>query len=146
MTIGVVFILYLLKLLCRGKHSDLWKVIMFIISGIERDTQTDYQFDKVANVGIDRKINLTSNLVVGLTLNTDFAQVEADQERVNLTRYSLYFPEKRDFFLEGAEIVSTSSSMRFRRRSSGYDPVLFYSRTIGIEQSHQVPSYGEALK
>jgi hypothetical protein len=70
----------------------------FIIGGMQKDVQTEFKLDKISDIGIDAKVNITSNLVADLTLNTDFAQVEADQERVNLTRFSLYFPEKRDFF------------------------------------------------
>ena len=51
-------------------------------------------------IGLDAKYGLTPTLTADFTANTDFAQVEADQERINLTRYSLFFPEKRDFFLE----------------------------------------------
>ena len=52
------------------------------------------------DIGIDVKYGITQNLVADITVNTDFAQVEADEEQVNLTRFSLFFPEKREFFLE----------------------------------------------
>ena len=52
------------------------------------------------DVGLDVKYGITQNLVADLTVNTDFAQVEADEQQVNLTRFSLFFPEKREFFLE----------------------------------------------
>ena len=80
----------------------------------------------------DLKIQLTSNLTADLTYNTDFAQVEIDDQRVNLTRFSLFFPEKRDFFLEGANNFSFGP-----RESSdgGFGPPvlrMFHSRNIGL--------------
>jgi len=113
----------------------------FIIGGMQKDIQTEFHLDKIGDLGIDAKINLTSNLVADLTLNTDFAQVEADQEQVNLTRFSLYFPEKREFFLEGAEIFSASGS---NRMFQGDAPIIFYSRKIGIEEGNQIPLWGGA--
>ena len=81
----------------------------------------------------DLKIQVTSNLTADLTYNTDFAQVEVDQQRVNLTRFSLFFPEKRDFFLEGANNFS------FGQQRGGFgggfgSPTLrlFHSRNIGL--------------
>ena len=53
-----------------------------------------------ADAGVDVKYGVTQNLTADLTVNTDFAQVEADEQQVNLTRFSLFFPEKREFFLE----------------------------------------------
>ncbi|HJO05101.1 MAG TPA: DUF5916 domain-containing protein [Acidobacteriota bacterium] len=82
----------------------------------------------------DLKIQLTSNLTADLTYNTDFAQVELDDQRVNLTRFSLFFPEKRDFFLEGANNFSFGG----RNRDSGFSPPLlrlFHSRNIGLSPS-----------
>jgi hypothetical protein len=69
-----------------------------------------------------------------VTLNTDFAQVEADREEVNLTRFDLFFPEKREFFLEGSGMFSFGA---------GGDALsLFYSRRIGIEEETLVPILG----
>lgn len=73
--------------------------------------------------GIDIKYGLSSNLVLDITVNTDFAQVEADDEKINLSRLALYFPEKRLFFLERASV--------FDFNSSGNNN-LFYSRRIGL--------------
>ena len=56
------------------------------------------------DVGLDAKYGVTANLTADVTVNTDFAQVEVDEQQVNLTRFSLHFPEKRDFFLEGRGI------------------------------------------
>ncbi len=86
------------------------------------------------NVGLDVKYNLTSGLILDGTLNTDFAQVEVDDEQVNLTRFSLFFPEKRDFFQERADL--------FEYRLPGGPQRLFHSRRIGIVQGQQVPIAG----
>lgn len=56
------------------------------------------------DAGLDFKYGMTNNLTPDLTVNTDFAQVEADKQEINLTRYSLYFPEKRSFFPEKTDV------------------------------------------
>jgi hypothetical protein len=91
------------------------------------------------DAGIDAKYGLTPGLVSDFTYNTDFAQVEEDQEQVNLTRFSLFFPEKRDFFLEGQSIF-TFGGVELRgggRNNPGDDdteltPIPFFSRRIGL--------------
>jgi hypothetical protein len=81
------------------------------------------------DAGVDVKYGVTSNLTLDLTANTDFAQVEADVEQINLTRFPLYFPEKREFFLESASIFEFGES-----GFGGPPPLqLFFSRRIGIE-------------
>jgi hypothetical protein len=85
--------------------------------------------------GLDVKYGLTSNLTLDLTVNTDFAQVEADDYQVNLTRFSLFFPEKRLFFLERAGI--------FDFNFGEYNQI-FYSRRIGIAEEESVRIYGGA--
>ncbi len=83
--------------------------------------------------GLDVKYGLTSNLTLDLTVNTDFAQVEADDAQVNLTRYSIFFPEKRVFFQE------RSSNFDF---TLGSTSMLFYSRRIGLYEGQRVPILG----
>lgn len=85
-------------------------------------------------VGLDLKYNLTSNQVLDGTLNPDFAQVEADDQRINLTRFSLFFPEKRPFFQERADLFD------FRIPVGGQK--LFHSRTIGIRDGQAMPIIG----
>lgn len=80
--------------------------------------------------GADAKIALTPSLTLDLTYNTDFAQVEVDEQQVNLTRFSLFFPEKRPFFLENAGIFSVGTSAAGAQ--SGQSVELFFSRRIGI--------------
>jgi len=79
--------------------------------------------DVTREIGGDLKYNVTNNLTLDLTANTDFAQVEADPQRVNLTRFSLFFPEKRRFFKERA------STFAF---NTGGNDRLFNSRRIGL--------------
>jgi len=99
------------------------------------DAGTKYQRDDepVGEVGVDAKYGLTSNLTLDVTVNTDFAQVEADDQEVNLTRYPLFFPEKRLFFLER----SSNFAFSFYRTNC-----LFHSRRIGIHEGKRVPIYG----
>ena len=85
--------------------------------------------------GLDAKYSLTSNLTLDVTINTDFAQVEADDAQVNLTRFSLFFPEKRVFFLE------RTSNFDF---NMGGTNTLFYSRRIGLYDDRPVRIYGGA--
>ena len=110
------------------------------------------------DAGLDVKYGITQNLTADLTYNTDFAQVEADEQQVNLTRFSLFFPEKREFFLEGQGIFdfargggpsTRDSALRQEggsgsRSSSGGGnaPTLFYSRRIGLEEGTVVPIVG----
>jgi hypothetical protein len=95
--------------------------------------------DVAADVGVDAKYGLTQNLSADLTYNTDFAQVEADQQQVNLTRFSLFFPEKRDFFLENQGMFTFGGATQF---NVGNVPILFYSRRIGLEGGQPVPIRG----
>lgn len=86
---------------------------------------------QVRKIGGDANISLTQNVKLNLTINTDFAQVESDELKVNLSRFSLYFPEKRDFFLESNNIFE------FNLAEEGAD--LFYSRRIGINNNKLIP-------
>jgi len=99
------------------------------------DDETSYQTETTwkRTVGLDIKYGLAKNLTLDLTVNTDFAQVEADDQEINLTRYSLFFPEKRQFFMERANVFDFSF---------GDEGQLFYSRTIGLYDGQQVPIWG----
>jgi len=85
------------------------------------------------DIGLDVSKNLTPNLNASLTLNTDFAETEADIRQVNLTRFPLFFPEKRTFFLEGAGVFDVAGLAR----SSVLAP--FFSRRIGLLEGQEVP-------
>ncbi|HEC42688.1 MAG TPA: hypothetical protein ENI20_07670 [Bacteroides sp.] len=93
------------------------------------ETGYEYSRDKSFNAGVDLKFGITSNLTMDLTVNTDFAQVEADDEQVNLTRFDLYFEEKRQFFLERASVFD------FR---TGGTSTMFYSRRIGLDEDGNI--------
>ena len=90
------------------------------------------------DAGFDFKYGLTRSLIADATYNTDFAQVEEDVQQVNLTRFSLQFPEKRDFFLEGQGIFNFGGP-RSGGGGSNDVPVLFFSRRIGLSQGQSVP-------
>ncbi len=100
--------------------------------------QTGYRRidDGSYEAGMDLKYNLTSNLNLDVSANTDFAQVEADDQQINLTRFSIFFPEKRQFFLERSGIFDFNTGGASR---------LFYSRRIGLsEQGKPIRIYGGA--
>ena len=92
----------------------------------------------VGDIGADLKYSVTSGLTLDATWNTDFAQVEVDEQQINLDRFNLYFPEKRPFFLENAGAFAVSNA----GGAVQGDPAqteLFFSRRIGIEQGRVVP-------
>ncbi len=91
------------------------------------------------DAGLDVKYGVTQNLVADLTLNTDFAQVEADEQQVNLTRFSLFFPEKREFFLENQGVFAFGGGGTGPFGVNNDTPVLFYSRRIGLNEGREVP-------
>ncbi|MGC4082568.1 MAG: DUF5916 domain-containing protein [Vicinamibacterales bacterium] len=91
------------------------------------------------DLGVDAKYGITANLTADVTVNTDFAQVEIDEQQVNLTRFSLLFPEKRDFFLEGRGIFDFG---RGTTQVAADTPQLFYSRRIGLNRGRVIPIRG----
>ena len=96
----------------------------------------DDDLDFLSDAGLDVKYGLTSQLTLDLSLNTDFSQVEADVQQINLTRFSLFFPEKRDFFLENAHVFEWGR----RERSYRWTPDLlpFFSRRIGLNEDGEI--------
>ena len=108
-------------------------------TGTRSTTTRRFSSDLGGDVGLDVKYGVTENLVADLTVNTDFAQVEADEQQVNLTRFSLFFPEKREFFLENQGLFAfggESSGGQFAGASN--TPILFYSRQIGLNEGREV--------
>jgi hypothetical protein len=91
--------------------------------------------DSDLDVGVDLKWAVTPALALDLTYNTNFAQVEADDRQINLTRFSLFFPEKREFFLENAQLFNFGILREAQ---------VFFSRRIGLERGEQVPVLGGA--
>jgi hypothetical protein len=94
------------------------------------------------NAGLDFKYGLTRSLIVDATYRTDFAQVEEDVQQINLTRFSVFFPEKRDFFIEGQGIFDFGGVQA--GNSPGDVPLLFFSRQVGLSQGQVVPVIGGA--
>jgi hypothetical protein len=105
----------------------------------DRTTVSTGDNDPGGDVGLDLKYGVTGSLTADFTLNTDFAQVEVDEQQVNLTRFSLFFPEKREFFLEGQNIFNFGGSSA---RGGSDTPILFFSRQIGLSEGHAVPILG----
>ena len=113
------------------------KVIPYVLGQIKRDNEVDNPETKFKpEIGGDIKYSITPSLTLDLTYNTDFAQVEVDEQQINLDRFNLFFPEKRPFFLENAGLFSVGSPGEVD---------LFFSRRIGIgEDGDIVPIIGGA--
>jgi len=110
------------------------KLIPYVLTDINRDFQNSSEYDRSGDFGIDLKYSLTSSMTLDATYNTDFAQVEADEQQINLDRFSLFFPEKRPFFLENAGLFSVGNPGAAQ---------LFFSRRIGIsDDGAPVPILG----
>jgi hypothetical protein len=103
----------------RGRYMELKPFAILGGQKLSENPDTDVLDD----IGVDFKYAITSNLTADLTWNTDFAQVESDNVQVNLTRFSLFFPEKREFFLERAGLFSFGEARQTE---------IFFSRRIGL--------------
>ncbi|HEY9116597.1 MAG TPA: DUF5916 domain-containing protein [Roseivirga sp.] len=115
----------LIPYLAGSTHSDKENV----------EGQTGYEHE--VDAGIDAKIAITSSLNLDLTLNPDFSNADVDQQVTNLSRFSIFFPERRNFFLENGDIFSNFG---------GWQIQPFFSRTIGLNNGQQVPiQYGARL-
>jgi len=100
------------------------KLIPYALGSINKDfTRAGDNVDRNGDVGVDFKWGIRPNLTLDATYNTDFAQVEADEEQVNLTRFDLFFPEKRPFFLENASTFQFGNPQQID---------LFFSRRVGL--------------
>lgn len=102
-----------------GRHVE---VKPFAIAGAQKTGGAD-ETETTTDVGLDVKWSITPGLTADLTYNTDFAQVEADNVQINLTRFSLFYPEKREFFLERSELFQFGN---------GREADVFFSRKIGL--------------
>jgi Domain of unknown function (DUF5916)/Carbohydrate family 9 binding domain-like len=111
------------------------RVKPFVLGSTVRATGGE-NFVSQSEVGLDVKYRLTEGLTLDVTANPDFAQVEADEQRVNLTQFSLFFPEKREFFLENSGLFYVGDAARNLRvrlaPTPDEDLLLFFSRRIGI--------------
>jgi uncharacterized protein DUF5916/cellulose/xylan binding protein with CBM9 domain len=98
-------------------------VIPYVLGQVTKDHEEGTDFEPVGKVGLDAKVAVTSSLNLDLTVNPDFSQVEVDQQIVNLDRFELFFPERRQFFLENSDLYAKSGFPSSRA---------FFSRRIGI--------------
>ncbi len=120
--------------------AGLWRTLQLtpyvVGEALRRSDTLDNRVTALGDIGGDLKVGVTSGLTLDLTYNTDFAQVEVDQQQINLDRFSLFFPEKRPFFLENAGVFTLSNS----GGAAFNDPAqteLFFSRRIGIGDGGQ---------
>ncbi len=104
------------------------------LTGTDDGRRWDVASDPTREVGIDARFSPSSNVALDFTVNTDFAQVEADDQQINLTRFPLFFPEKRQFFQE--------RSSTFQFSTGGFTNRLFHSRRIGLDDGQIVRIYG----
>ncbi len=117
-----------------------YQIKPYLLPGTSRDFETAGASEKgVLETGIDLRYGVTPNISFDLSYNTDFAQVEGDQEQVNLTQFRLFFPEKREFFLEGANLFNFGQAAERTGGGSRPPTLLFYSRRIGLEEGAKVP-------
>ncbi|HEY9226128.1 MAG TPA: DUF5916 domain-containing protein [Gemmatimonadaceae bacterium] len=118
----------------RVPAQRLATVTPYVLGGSQRDFAVDATARRTSEFGADAKVGVTPSLTLDLTYNTDFAQVEVDEQRTNLTRFSLFFPEKRPFFLENAGLFSAGTPQAVD---------LFFTRRIGIDEvGNPVPIRG----
>ena len=109
------------------------KIKPYVTTTMEETARGDRSYQ--GDLGLDFKYGLTSGLTWDFTYNTDFSQVEADEQQINLTRFDLFFPEKREFFLENSGIFQFGSGDRTNlgpRQSD--DLILFFSRGLGLSE------------
>jgi hypothetical protein len=109
----------------------------FAVAGVrDRQTAPDVGGDSaIRDVGLDARYGVTPGVNLDVTVNTDFAQVEVDEQQVNLTRFNLLFPEKRDFFLENAGLFQMGTGTAFT--STAVETDLFFTRRIGLSDDGQ---------
>ena len=100
------------------------KLLPYVSGSVNEDTTRRTEtVDRRGDIGLDVKWGVRADLTLDVTVNTDFAQVEADEQQVNLTRFPLFFPEKRPFFLENAQVFELGQPRSID---------LFFSRRIGL--------------
>lgn len=121
----------------EGLHQGLGlDVLPFAVGRLTRDHRSDASGEDL-QVGADLFWKITPNTKLSLSLNTDFAETEVDERRVNLTRFPLFFPERRDFFLEDSGVFQFGGST---------DVIPFFSRRIGLDQNREKVPIDAAAK
>jgi hypothetical protein len=111
-----------------GRKRNLQVKPFFLLGGTRVNTGTENANE--TEFGFDVKYVPLPNLAADFTYNTDFAQIESDDEQINLSRFSLFYPEKRDFFLEKAQLFEFGMAQKIQP---------FFSRRIGLSDGHPVP-------
>ena len=108
-----------------------FKVTPYLLGSVQRDFQGNPagHSNYLGSMGGDIKYGITPSLTLDLTYNTDFAQVEVDEQQINLTRFNLFFPEKRPFFLENAGFLTVGTPQQVE---------LFFSRRIGLSDAGEI--------
>jgi hypothetical protein len=122
--------------------SRAFDVKPYVTSNLTTDRTVTPAIDNAfgRDAGVDVKYAVTQNLTGDFTYRTDFAQVEVDEQQVNLSRFNLFFPEKRDFFLENQGLFSFATTLGANgNNNNGETPTLFYSRRIGLDAGQPVP-------
>jgi len=110
-------------------------LIPYLSGGVSKDYEAATATKPIGNAGIDAKIAVTSSLQLDLTVNPDFSQVEVDRQQTNLSRFSLFFPERRNFFLENSDLFANFGFRQIRP---------FFSRRIGLQSGTAIPILGGA--
>ncbi len=108
------------------------------IAGFSRDINREDRVQAEPDAGADIFYRITANLISSTTINTDFAETEVDTRQVNLTRFKLFYPEKRSFFLEDAGIFEFAKVESHGPQSTGGDLLPFFSRRIGLVGDYEV--------
>ena len=117
----------------KGKFT----VIPYVSGGISKNHEDEESTKSDLDAGLDAKIAVTSSLNLDLTVNPDFSNVDVDQQVTNLSRFSLFFPERRNFFLENSDLFTNFGKWNARP---------FFSRRIGLSDGSPVPiTYGARL-
>lgn len=117
----------------KGKFT----IIPYVSGGVSKNHEDEESTESDIDAGLDAKIAVTSSLNLDLTLNPDFSNVDVDQQVTNLSRFSLFFPERRNFFLENSDVFTNFGKWNARP---------FFSRRIGLNDGSPVPiSYGARL-
>ncbi len=108
-------------------------LIPYVTGSTYKDFQNAQNNENKPNAGLDAKMSVSTALNLDLTVNPDFSQVDADEQVTNLTRFNIFYPERRTFFLENSDVLSTFGNDEMRP---------FFSRRIGLdENSRPVPIY-----
>ncbi len=113
-----------------------WKVKPFGIAGVRKLSLQDSVEEEI-DAGVDAKYSVTPGMTLDLTLNTDFSQVEVDEQQINLTRFPLFFPEKREFFLENSGVFQLGDIPFELGPARSRETQLFFSRRIGLSEDRE---------